>query len=417
MSLSIKSHRPRRSGVILVLSLGMTMVLAWLTVEILDSVRKELALKSAPADHGKLRHTAYQLLELSIGVIAEVDRFEGGIYTPSQGWGFPLSYVGIKDSNNLDTALSGRERPQEFRTPDEDEEEGFFEAEDDIGADELLSELMAEDSDSGEDSGFVRAITRVMPEEETSRLSPDTTELIIPDGLQARVRIYDESGKLSATRTSPERWLVFFEEMGFEESEAKNLTDCLLDWTDADQEERENGAENEIYAQEEPPYVAANRPLRDFYELRLVETFKDLFFDERGIPNEFFAIFTRNVSLYNTSDVNLNTASELVLRTLAEEQDFDEDNLLDFIAGSDLEFGSEDDRVFRPGLDEDDLPKDENGDPLQLFREIRFVSAEIAVSAGQTIFYLNAILDLEQKHPGGVYPYRIIRVAENQPIS
>lgn len=401
------------------LALGFILVMTWLTLAILQQVRQELALKTTPNSYADPRQTAYELLEVSMGVLAEINRFEGGLYTPSQGWGFPLPYAGMSDTEKLLSAMPAREAPPSDTAEDEDE----------LGADAppLLETDSAEDLLAGleEDifkaettpDGFNQAVTRVEPGEDATNLSPHTMPLALPPGIQARVRLFDESGKLSLTATTAERWQLFFKEMAFEESEARRLTACLLDWMDPDDEVREDGAENETYHQLDPPYHAANRPLRDFQELRYVDGFKTLFFDEQGRPNEQYATFRHNVSLYHQGEPNYNTASALVLRVLAEEKEFQEDSILEYIAGNDMVLGTEDDRILRPGLDDNDLPKDQNGNPISIPNPVQFITAEIAVSTGQSIFYLNALLDVSQPHPGGAYPFRILRITENQPLS
>jgi len=427
MSSPTKIRQDRRSGVVLVIVLGVTMVAAWLAIEILAGIRKELALKSAPQSEARLRHTAYQLLEISIGVLAEIRQFEGALYSPAQGWGFPLSYAGMEDTRVLQSAVSD-DFNQDVVFAEAASELGSeslpFETDDaaaaaeSISGEELLDDLLAEsDGATLREDGFAREMLEVRPGSEGINMSTEMAALVLPDGLQARVRLYDESGKLSLQATSSDRWVLFFQEMGFEESESKALTDSLLDWMDADDDERENGAETLTYSQLDPPYFAPNRTLRDFEELRYLSTFKNSFFDEQGLPNENFQLFKNNVSLYHSDEVNLNGASLLVLQTLAEEKSFEADNVMNFLAGADLTFGTEDDRILRPGLEETDLPKDDNGNPIQLNRPVRFIRAEISVSDGQSVFYLNSILDLSAPQPGGIYPFKIVRIIENQPIS
>ncbi|MBC2596156.1 general secretion pathway protein GspK [Ruficoccus amylovorans] len=424
---STTRQQRKRRGVVIVLALGMILLMTWLALEILRGVRQDLAVTTSPVSRTQLRETAYQLLEVSIGVLAEVKRFEGGIYSPSQGWGLPLTYAGMAHSAKLKSALP-QETPPPAPPANSDDELGFDETEqtdttdtaqaETDEAESFLNDLVfdVENAEAAQD-GFERAVTQVEPSAETTgQMSAETALIELPPGIQARVRLFDESGKLSLTDTSEARWLLFFEQMGFEDSESKTLTDSLLDWIDPDEEERENGAETETYAQLDPPYRSANRPLRDFRELRYVQGFKTLFFDERGVPNEYYNTFKANVSLFGKGEVNFNTASELVLLTLAEERDFDPDQVLTFLAGTDTQFGTEDDRILRPGLDDSELPKDNDGNVLPANRSVNFIIAEIAVSDGQSIYVLNALLDLTQKHPGGTYPFRIVRITENQPL-
>lgn len=432
---SIKSTSSRR-GVVLVIALGFILMMTWLSLGILDSVRKELALKSSPANERLLRNTSYQLLEVSLGVLAEIQRFEGGLYSPSQGWGAPLTYAGMEDSELLDTALRrpAEDRNLEPRHTETDPLLADLESnedqelmppteapplQEDTTAEDLLGSLIEDlEEEASAPAGFNRAITRVQPDSEAAgNMSAETLPLTLPPGVQAKVRIYDESGKLSLLATTPERWKLFFVEMDFDESEAGLLTDSLMDWMDPDEEDRENGAESETYRQEDPPYRAANRPLRNFRELRFIQGFKKLFFDEKGLPNEHFETFRSNVSLYHEDEVNLNTASDLILETLAEEKEFDSSDLLEYLSGSDLTFGTEDDRFLRPGLDDSLLPKDDNGNPLPVNRPVHFVRIEIAVSSGQAIYTLNALVDLSKQQPGGAYPFKLIEIIENQPLS
>ena len=356
----------RRRGVVLVVVLGFVLLLSWLAIAILDSVRRELAVEPRGSSRHELRVTAYQLLEVSVAVLAEIRRFEEDLYSPVQGWGIPLAYAGIEDSPELDTAAPDRgagnggppEDEADAADPGGDDPEAVDGAED-PGA--FLDDFVAE---VGEDGGpraseaFARPVPRLEATAETAGPGPETATLSLPEGIDARVRITDESGKLPLLATGEDRWNLFFEELGFEQSEAKILTDSLLDWMDPDDEERENGAETATYSQEDPPYRAANRRLRAFRELRLLRGFKDLFFDDRGVPNQRYETFRDHVSLHHEGEVNLNTAGLPVLETLAEEQGFEAANVLDFLAGADLEFGTADDRVLRPGLAEEELPKD-----------------------------------------------------------
>lgn len=399
------------------LALGFILVMTWLALAILQQVRQELALKVSDESAVSPREVAYQLLELSVGVLAEIDQFEGGLHAPGQGWGFPLVYAGMEDTEALSSAYRPGPVVQIVEEPDA-LTTGEVEAPDEAEA--LLTGLEADlDAAAAAPDGYTRPVTRVQPDTTggTGRLPSETVALALPPGLEARVRLFDESGKLSLTATAPARWQLFFEEMGFETSEGRRLTASLLDWMDSDDEEREEGAESETYEQLEPPYRAANRPLRDFRELRWLAGFKTLFFDEAGVPNEHYRTFCRNVSLQHVGEPNYNTASAVLLAVLAEEKNFQEDNVLDFLAGADMEFGTEDDRFLRPGLDENELPKDEGGKPITSPGQMRFILVEIAVSTGQSVFFLNALVDISEPHPGGTYPYRILQIVENQPLS
>lgn len=88
------------------------------------------------------------------------------------------------------------------------------------------------------------------------------------------------------------------------------LAERLIDWIDENQEvSGANGAEDNQYLLLEPPYRAANRPLRDVSELRLL-----LGLSER----DYQRLLPYVSALPAQTPLNVNTASALVLATLAD---------------------------------------------------------------------------------------------------
>lgn len=63
--------------------------------------------------------------------------------------------------------------------------------------------------------------------------------------------------------------------------QARQVTAALRDWIDRDDKPVRGGAEDEVYMGMEPPYLAANQPMQDVSELRLI----------RGIDAGFTANF------------------------------------------------------------------------------------------------------------------------------
>ncbi|MBX9606698.1 MAG: type II secretion system minor pseudopilin GspK [Gammaproteobacteria bacterium] len=84
---------------------------------------------------------------------------------------------------------------------------------------------------------------------------------------------------------------------------------AILDWLDADSETRfPNGAEDDYYMRQSPPYRAANRAFADVSELRLV----------RGIDAKTYEKLRKFVTvLPMTTPINLNTAPIEVLMSLS----------------------------------------------------------------------------------------------------
>jgi general secretion pathway protein K len=89
-----------------------------------------------------------------------------------------------------------------------------------------------------------------------------------------------------------------------------SLADALVDWLDADAEQRSShGAEDRYYLALEPSYVAANRLLSDVAELALVRGFDDA---ARARLRGYVTALPR------PTPVNVNTAPPEVLVTLAD---------------------------------------------------------------------------------------------------
>ncbi|GAB6142002.1 type II secretion system minor pseudopilin GspK [Methylosoma difficile] len=88
------------------------------------------------------------------------------------------------------------------------------------------------------------------------------------------------------------------------------LVDALLDWQDGDSNIRfPEGAEDETYLREQPPYRSANRMLADVSELLLI----------KGISREDYTKLLPYVYVSpQYAAININTADPLILQSLAE---------------------------------------------------------------------------------------------------
>lgn len=136
----------------------------------------------------------------------------------------------------------------------------------------------------------------------------------LPRGGEMQVKITDESSKIPLSKLTSEELVSIFEEMQFSTSIAQTLAECILDWSDSDDSARLNGAERDDYDDDEafPP----NRAIRNLSELKYIKNVRDYFFDENGLPNEYYKAFSEIVSAENFDKVNLNSASPQVLNML-----------------------------------------------------------------------------------------------------
>ncbi|HUG10337.1 MAG TPA: hypothetical protein VMM36_04955 [Opitutaceae bacterium] len=140
--------------------------------------------------------------------------------------------------------------------------------------------------------------------------------LVPREGLEIEVEFSDENSRLPLLAgDSAESWLlVLFTDLGFQSDEIAVLTDVLLDWIDEDDNPRLLGAESEEYLRSDLPHIAANRMPTRLEELSAAIGWSHLMFNEAGVPNARFEEFKRLVSVYSSGPINLNTASERVLR-------------------------------------------------------------------------------------------------------
>jgi type II secretory pathway component PulK len=125
--------------------------------------------------------------------------------------------------------------------------------------------------------------------------------------------ITDEEARIDLTRTPPERVERLLLVLGLEKRVRDTIVDSLQDWHDANEEHRLNGAESEdTYLKLPLPYRSRNAPLEDIRELLQIH----------GMTPEIYYGHDRQpplrdyVTVHATGQVNINTASEIVLKAL-----------------------------------------------------------------------------------------------------
>lgn len=140
--------------------------------------------------------------------------------------------------------------------------------------------------------------------------------LVPREGLEIEVEFSDENSRLPLLAgDTAEPWLlVLFTDLGFQSDETAVLTDSLLDWIDEDDDPRLLGAESQEYLRSDLPHTAANRMPTRLEELSAAIGWNHLMFTETGQPTARFEEFKRLVSVYSSGPINMNTASEPVLR-------------------------------------------------------------------------------------------------------
>ena len=83
-------------------------------------------------------------------------------------------------------------------------------------------------------------------------------------------------------QTGYDQYIRLLEELGIGERQAISLASALVDWQDTDDQPMSSGAEGFIYSQMEIPYRAANYPITEISELRLVRGYSPELVDRLG---------------------------------------------------------------------------------------------------------------------------------------
>ena len=126
-----------------------------------------------------------------------------------------------------------------------------------------------------------------------------------------RTRVSDEGAKINLNRVDEITLKQAFLNLDLERELAEALTDAILDWRDADDLKRLNGAERDYYLSLPTPYPAKDAPFDSVDELLLVRgVTRQLFFGEDGPAlREIFTVYGGQ-----QRRINLLTASPAVLQ-------------------------------------------------------------------------------------------------------
>ena len=143
------------------------------------------------------------------------------------------------------------------------------------------------------------------------------------DGL-VRVRLVDEAGKININRVNEDTLRRVFLNLGIDAARTDVLVDSIMDWRDADDLHRANGAESDYYQTLTPPYTAKNGPLDTVEDLLWIRGMTSDLFNGYAAPNGEATERSERVPLRDvfTVDspidrVNLRTASAEVIHALS----------------------------------------------------------------------------------------------------
>jgi general secretion pathway protein K len=142
------------------------------------------------------------------------------------------------------------------------------------------------------EAGMNLALVSLRDPDETTRLMPDGRPYeIVYQGITVEVRVTDERGKLDINSADEQTLLQLFTANGMESQEATLLAAAVMDWKDADEIERADGAELDSYAAAGLAVGPGNRPFMMTDELLQV----------LGMPWELYQKMEPGLTVYSQS--------------------------------------------------------------------------------------------------------------------
>jgi general secretion pathway protein K len=127
------------------------------------------------------------------------------------------------------------------------------------------------------------------------------------EGVELRVRITEEGGRVDLNESSPEILASLFRAAGLETTEAQDLANAVADFRDPDQDRRPGGAEDEDYDPRHEPLGSKDGPFEAIEELLRVP----------GMTLELYARIAPALSLLaNNTEPDEGSATPLVAAAL-----------------------------------------------------------------------------------------------------
>ena len=257
------------------------------------------------------------------------------------------------------------------------------------------------------------------------------------------VRLTDESAKLSLKKISEKDLVDLFAAMHsrgsslLDKDDGQPYYDALKDWQDADDEERDEGAEDDYYEGLDSPYFTPGRPISNYEEFRMIKGFAydayeteymGLFYDERGSETQNMKDFRSSFSFFYDGPVNVNGASAFLKRFLCGD---DEALFEDFSTGP--SGGSKE--TYYTNTNDPNLARLRGKRGIPFGVTASAFRVEVSIDKGKSNFRLHAVLGMDlgnpsarrnpsagttsqrprsKKNAGLQYPFRILSLRENE---
>ena len=157
---------------------------------------------------------------------------------------------------------------------------------------------------------------------------------VVVDDIAVEIRLFDEAGKIDLNTAPVPILQALLQEIGIDEEQSIRIADAIIDWRDADNNPRANGAEDQQYYAAGLSYGSKNETFSRKEELGLVY----------GVTSQVYAALSPYVTIH-TQDfgVNLAVAAPVVQRAINNASELEDESSIseedDFLADAD-EFSS-----------------------------------------------------------------------------
>ncbi len=214
---------------------------------------------------------------------------------------------------------------------------------------------------------------------------------------EVTVEFEDESGKISLPTVEPLMLINLFKGWELSQPNAEKLSDALLGWMKKGHTPTSVSSPTaEDYERGDLPYQPPLRPLRSFSELAAIEYAREVFYDEKGNPNDLWRRFVATFSLYSYKQPNLNAAPSDVLLAYGANDPQQQAQLKDFTQGTGL-YQANGPGVFKSSADVAGVLGARSAAAAQVGTQISALRVIVTVKEGLNQYQLAALL----APPGG----------------
>jgi hypothetical protein len=221
-----------------------------------------------------------------------------------------------------------------------------------------------------------------------------------------------------------------------DEDDGQPFYDSMMDWQDADEDERDEGAEDDYYEDLDPPYYTPGREIEHFDEFRMIKGFaydedepseSGIFYNEDGSETIHMKNFRDCFSFLHEGPVNINNASPFLIKFLCGD---DDDLAKEIMEGPQSSTGD----PYFTSMNDSDIAMMLANRSISTNVKSTMFRAEINVTKGKANFKLHAILALDSESSGQPqgnkgksvkkprsaqnvklkFPFRILSIRENE---